>query len=179
MRRLNAGQASIAVVNELQEQLRKRFTESEPFGGKISADRVQHRVGNDLVFDEFSTGGGEECEGVAWVSAIRRYRTEQFPAESFTSGNCGTQKALMVLVGVTRCSMTIDDNGEAADAERVNWEGVRGLDDSSRLDNAICAAGKELDDRGVILGWAVDAIEPVGPQGGAIVWVTRASFLLA
>lgn len=178
MGRLNAGQASVAVTGEILNQLRKKFSEAEPFGGKIPEERVQHRVGSEVVIDGFSEGD-EDCEGLAWVSAVRRYRTTEFPAESFTSGNCGTQRALAVLVGVARCAATLDHNGAPPSPQRINEEAIRGLDDAHRLDTAICAAGNELDERGAILGWAVDAVEPVGPQGGVIIWVCQAAFLLA
>lgn len=177
---VNSTQATVRVTSVLQQELQRMFSEGEPFGGKIPAERVQHRVGSQVVLDGFSdVDGTGECEGLVWLTVLRRYRTSEFPVESFESGNCSQPRAVLVQLGVARCSATMTDDGGPPNPDDVHMEAIRGLDDSARLDRALCAAADLLDEQGMISGWAADAAEPVGPEGGVITWVQQAAFRLA
>lgn len=183
-RKMNTTQASVAVMQEVMAQMGRLFTDGEPVGGKIPASRVQHRVGSQVALDGFTDEFGnplkeEECEGLVWGTVLRRYRTTDFPGEQFESSNCDAPRAILIQVGVARCSVAMDDHGNPPTQERMQWEAIRGLDDAGRLDSALCKAGGMLTERGIINGWAVDSSEPMGPDGGVVSWGQQAAFYLA
>lgn len=175
---LNATQASVRIMSVLQEELRVQYSEGNPYGGKIPPERVQHRVGSAVALDGFSTEYGQECEGLVWATVLRQFRTDPFPQEIYEARSCGAPRALLVQLGVARCSSTMTDDGSAPDPAVVQDEAVRGLDDVGRMDRAVCRAAARLLDQDAILAWAPDAIEPVGPDGGVITFVTQVAFLL-
>lgn len=175
---LNATQASVRVMSVLQEELRHQYSDGNPYGGKIPAERVQHRVGSSVALDGFSTEYGQDCEGLVWVTVLRQFRSDPFPTEVYDARACAAPRALLVQLGVARCSSTMTDDGSAPDPTVVQEEAIRGLDDVGRLDRAVCAAAARLLDQGAILAWAPDAVEPVGPEGGVITQVTQVAFLL-
>ena len=177
-----SSQASILVAEKVRAELEARFSTGEPIGGIVPADRVQHRIGSQVVLDGFLDSNGEprsDCDALVWVTVIRRYRTTVFPAEEYVSTNCGQPRAITVQVGIARCSAMMDEYGTPPPADRIAHEARRGLDDAGRLDAALCAAGRSLSDAGTINGFAIDASEPVGPEGGVVSWMQQASFWLA
>lgn len=177
-----SSQHSIDVAAVLRAELEARFSTGDPVGGIIPPGRVQHRVGSQVVLDGFLDGSGSpvpECDGLVWVTVVRRFRTSAFPGEELAASNCGAPKAITVQVGVARCSSMMDEYGTPPSPERIAFEATRGLDDAGRLDAALCAAGRLLEGAGKINGFAIDASEPVGPEGGVVSWMQQASFWLA
>lgn len=183
MARMGFAAQALWCVREVQGQLRARFSaeDQHPVGGLLPEERVQFRTGSQIVLDGFPDEYGapdEEC-GLVWVTTVRKFRSRDFPGEHMGVDNCGAPLAVQVQVGVARCSIHYGDDLGPADPERVEWEGVRGLDDAERLDRALCAAGTALDERGLIAGYVLDAAEPLGPEGGVITWIQHATFFLA
>ena len=106
------------------------------------------------------------CEApFLWVRATRRYRTRTLPEPAAGSSPCDLPRAIAVEVGVARCAVT---------AENPTWaeyeaEAVLSLEDSWRIEAALCATAKRL--RGeLFLDVTTDPIEPYGPEGGILAW---------
>lgn len=177
-----SSQHSIDVAAVVRAELEARFSVDTAVGDLIPPGRVQHRVGSQVVLDGFVSSSGQplsKCDGLVWVTVVRRYRTSIFPGEEYASSNCGHPKAITVQVGVARCSAMMDEYGTPPPPEVIAYEATRGLDDAGRLDAALCAAGRLLEETGKINGFAIDSSEPVGPEGGVISWIQQAAFWLA
>lgn len=108
-----------------------------------------------------------------WVRLDRRYRvlSRDFPAAYVGVLDCKTpdvKRAVAVEVGVARCT-TMEANPKRAVLED---EATISLDDSWRLDLALCMASDAL----TLTGLAVvtDTVAPVGPEGGLIAWTGMA-----
>lgn len=180
MARYTPQQSAVAITTELQARLRAEFTDGNPHGGKISAERVQLRPGVEVALDGFTTEGGEECEGLIWVNPVRWFKSRDFPAEAGAPlGGCGLPTVMAIQVGVARCSQAMDEYGEPPSAERMNFEGVRSMDDAARLDKALCEASSALDEAGLLNGYYAEAAEPIGPGGGVVAWVVQTFWQLA
>lgn len=164
------------IIAEVMAQLRVQFHEGTPLGGAVPIERIQHRIGAEVVLDGFD--GNDDCDALVWVSILRRYRTVDFPSEAYEIDNCRVGKAITIVVGIARCTSMMDDYGNPPDPDQVAHEAVVGIDDSSRLDAALCRAGRVLEDDGRANGFALDAAEPMGPSGGIVAWVQQASFRL-
>lgn len=102
-----------------------------------------------------------------WVRLVRRYRSQTFPQPSVIADGCRTQRVAAVEVGVARCA--------AIEAEGVDWktlaeEAEISLDDSGRIELALCRASALMQTAKCSDMQAVDAIVPYGPDGGVIAW---------
>ena len=99
-----------------------------------------------------------------WVRVARRYRTTSLPAVTTSADTCGKPRVIAVEVGVARCAV-IDLQPTWDDYEN---EAVASLEDSWRIETALCAAAKRLNADGYPT--ATDEIVPTGPEGGIVAW---------
>lgn len=183
MGRLTSMHKSLGVAEQVHAELVRAFAgdDAHRVGDPIPVGRVQHRVGSQVVLDGFLDMNGQpipECDGLVWVTVVRRFRTRDFPVEAYDSSNCQIPRAVTLQVGVARCSAMMDEYGSPPPADRIKHEAIRGLDDAYRLDLALCRAGMKLDDANLISGYALDSAEPIGPEGGVVSWMQQASFRL-
>lgn len=103
-----------------------------------------------------------------WVRLVRRYRSQTFPSPYVGADGCATQVAVAVEMGVGRCAVL--------SAEEPCWDDLANeaeisLDDSGRIELALCRASALMKDRQCSDMQAIDAIVPFGPEGGVIAWV--------
>lgn len=181
MARYTPQQSGVAITTEVQARLRAVFSEADPHGGKIPAERVQLRPGVEIALDGFSDSmTEEECEGLIWVSPVRWFSSREFPAEAGGPlGGCGLPTVMVLQIGVARCSQAMDDYGNPPPAERMDFEGIRSIDDAARLDRALCDASGALEELGLLNGYYADAAEPIGPGGGVVAWTRQTYWQLA
>lgn len=106
-----------------------------------------------------------------WVRLMRRYRSETFPAPYVGGANCALQEVIALEVGVARCALTLDENGNPPSLADYAREAEISLDDSWRIQRAMCRAvtlmrKNECSDMG-----AQDVTMPYGPDGGIVAWI--------
>lgn len=99
-----------------------------------------------------------------WVRAARRYRTASLPEAYAGPNTCRYPRVIAVEVGVARCAV-IELQPSWDDYEN---EAVISLEDSWRIEMALCTAAARLKDEDYLT--ATDEIVPVGPEGGIIAW---------
>lgn len=153
------------VVLTLTAVLREAFDPDGPCGAPEG--------GGTTVVRFFASDGGviwdAKCaQPHVWVRVDRRYRSRvgEFPRAFVGDDPCGSGvlRVLAVEVGVARCS-----SADAAPKwDKLEREAQVSLDDSWRIESALCGAVKRLRraDRAV----ATDTVAPVGPEGGLIAW---------
>lgn len=111
------------------------------------------------------SGGGEECaEPFLWVRLVRRFRTDMFPSPALDTTACGLPRVMQFEVGVGRCAVTEIEPSWSDYA----LEAAVSLDDSWRIELALCRAGRLLRQYGYPT--AVGEILPYGPEGGVVAW---------
>lgn len=116
------------------------------------------------AFDAHTNEGGDCSEPFLWVRAARRFRTEKLPEVSLAPNPCRLPRAIEIEVGVGRCAVverepTWQDYAQEAEIS---------LDDSWRIEMALCAAESRL--RGQGYDVVTDEVTPLGPEGGVIAW---------
>lgn len=141
-----------------------------PDGGGSSEVRV---FAGDAIplsaWDAHAEGCG--CgEPFLWVRLTRRYRSAQFPTPYVGPSPCGTPVVLAVEVGVGRCAVV----GAQPSWDDYDREAEVSLDDSWRIELALCTAVKRVGKNGCGTQGAVDNVVPYGPEGGVIAWLGTA-----
>lgn len=106
-------------------------------------------------------------EPFLWVRAVRRYRSQQFPAPTVNVNPCSLHRVIVLEVGVARCAVV--DPEPSWDEYAIEAEAS--LDDSFRLEKALCRSLNSLKQDHQV---GSDAIVPFGPEGGVIGWTTQA-----
>lgn len=114
------------------------------------------------------------CEGpFLWVRVGQRFRATKanFPAAFVGNEDCaasGVIRAVAVEVGAMRCT-SMDSQ---PDWDTLSDQAEISLDDSWRIERALCAAAGRLrrDGRAV----AIDTVAPDGPEGGLLAWTGMA-----
>lgn len=105
-------------------------------------------------------------EPFLWVRLVRRYRTKLFPSPFVGPDPCPLPRVIVIEMGVGRCAVT--------DAEptwkQYQEEAEISLDDSARIEGALCRAGRIALDKECADITATDAVVPFGPEGGIIAW---------
>ena len=172
----------VAIMAEVVAAMRLAFDnrENPPLGGVTG--RIKHTGGLLVPLDGFPTSGegNDQCDAsMAFTNVLRRWKTTQFPGESSEVTPCGGVRAVLVQMGVARCSMAMDDEGNAPDDDRVEHEALVLLDDSDRLYAAACRATKMLEEAELIDAAVIHAWEPVGPDGGILSGLLTVSFQIA
>lgn len=155
------------VLHHIAEALRLVYhpdSSYPPHGGGTLNVRLFAGDGIPLAAWHAHADGGNCDEPLLWVRLIRRYRTKDFPAPYVGPNTCSLPMVLAVEIGVARCAVVELQPDWPDYAE----EAATALDDSWRLDEAICQARKLL--RRATPGTTVsaDAIVPYGPEGGVI-----------
>lgn len=152
--------------------------DNRPLGGLTG--EPQHRGGLLIPIDGFPESPSEEdCAVMAFTNVLRRWKTTNFPGESGDVRPCGGSKAVLIQIGVARCSMAMDENGEPPPAERTEREALVLLDDSDRMDRVMCRVVKLAEEANLIDSAVVHAWEPLGPEGGILTGLLTASFQLS
>lgn len=161
------------IVNDFSNALRMVFdpaSESPPDGG---GSTTVHFFGGDAIplaaWDAHNDG--DDCtHPMLWVRLARRYRSETFPAPAVSAVNCGIPRSLAMEIGVARCAVI----GAEVDLAAYSREAEISLDDSWRIEMALCVAGQLAKQNGHAISYAVDTIVPYGPDGGVVAWVGTA-----
>lgn len=118
-----------------------------------------------------SNCSGDDCcqrDPFLWVRLVRRYRTQTFPQPYVGAAACATQRAVAVEVGVARCAVV---EADGTDWDALANEAEIALDDSGRIELALCRASAIMQDKECSDLQAIDAIVPYGPDGGLIGWL--------
>lgn len=139
-----------------------------PLGGGSTAVRVfagdaAPMSAVDLHINEC----GCNADPFLWVRLTRRYRSKVFPSPYVGADGCTTQIAIAVEVGVGRCAVMSAEGGEW---KELAEEAEISLDDSGRIELALCRAQTLMQAKGCSDMQAVDTIAPFGPEGGVIGW---------
>lgn len=154
------------VVNAFIDALRVVFNPDQvcpPDGGGTTTVRFFAAEGPPIeVWNAHNNG----CrEPFVWVRVVTRYRSLSFPSPAVDSNSCGLPRVVVIEVGIARCSVTGD---------RVKWteyarEAEISLDDSWRIEQALCVAATALRDK-EFTAVGTDSITPYGPEGGIYAW---------
>ncbi|WP_182349317.1 hypothetical protein [Tomitella gaofuii] len=159
------------IVNHTITAMREAFTPGSsqpPIGG--GSDAVRLLAGDTLplaVWNAHNDSPGCD-EPFLWVRLARRFRTRKFPAVTVEPDPCGLPKAIEVEVGVGRCAY-IDPDG-ATDWDALAREAEISLDDSWRIELALCRAIALTTGDQCATATASADIVPFGPEGGILAW---------
>ncbi|UYP17714.1 hypothetical protein OED52_13640 [Rhodococcus sp. Z13] len=161
------------VINELITALREAFDPNSacpPLGGGTKHVRVF--AGDAIPLSAWDAHrDGEGCDQpFVWVRLVRRYRTQQFPAPFVGPAPCGLPKAVAIEIGVGRCAVV---DTEPAWEDYAN-EAEISIDDSWRIDLALCRAMGRIERKECGTATAIDAVVPYGPEGGVIAQIGTA-----
>lgn len=170
--------SSSCVINHLIAAMKEAFdpnSSNPPDGG--GSEVVRLFAGEAIPLAAWNAHAAEsrnnrgECgDPFLWVRLTRRFRTQTFPAQFVGPAPCGLPVVLALEVGVGRCAIvdlepTWDDYANEAEIS---------IDDSWRIELALCRAlSKALEDE-CATNTAVEAIVPYGPEGGVIAWMGTA-----
>lgn len=161
------------ILNELVSALKEAFDPNSgnpPLGGGTTDVRLFAGDGIPLAaWDAHAEGEG--CDHpFLWVRLIRRYRTRDFPAPYVGPAPCGSPSAIAVEIGVGRCAVV---EAEPSWEDYAN-EAEISIDDSWRIDLALCRAMSKVEHKECGLSTAIDVVVPYGPEGGVIAWIGTA-----
>lgn len=112
-----------------------------------------------------------ECEcgqPFLWVRLMRRYRSKEFPAPYVGPNPCPLPVVAAIEVGVGRCAAM---TAEGCDWDTYAEEAEISLDDSWRIELALCRATAILTREDCAELTATDAVIPYGPEGGVVAWI--------
>lgn len=159
------------IINQIVCAMREAFDPASsypPLGGGSTTVRVFAGDATPLGAVDLHIND-TECgqDPFLWVRLARRYRSQTFPQPYVGAAGCASQVVVAVEVGVARCA--------AIEAEGVDWktlaeEAEISLDDSGRIELALCRASGLMTRRNCSDMQAVDAIVPYGPDGGVVAW---------
>lgn len=161
------------IINKTICALKEAFSPnaSDPVLGG-GTDRVRVFAGEaaplsavDMHLGDDGCGCGEQP--FIWVRLMRRYRTQAFPTPDL-SDNCGAQRAVAIEVGVARCAAVFEESCSWTSYES---EAEISIDDSARIELALCRAATLMRASHCSDSVAIDAVVPYGPEGGVIAWV--------
>lgn len=152
-------------------------SQDPPLGGGTTDVKFFHADGAPIAWFNAHLGDSE-CDGAApflWVRVVSRYLTSNFPTPEALAA-CGSAAA-EIEIGIARCSY-LSEHGEV-DFDRLRGEANISLDDSRRLEKALCLAAGRITN-GVpsqnieACGdqTARDIVQPWGPEGGVVAWIT-------
>lgn len=168
------------IINAAVRALREAFdpnSEHPPDGG--GSTRIRFFAGDAApltAFDTFAQSeddGGCGCEGpFLWVRLMRRYRTDTFPQPYVGDAPCDKPRVIAVEIGVARCAVVFDpDAPQDCDMSAYESEADISLDDSHRIELALCRAARIMKAENCSDMVATDVIAPFGPEGGAVAWI--------
>jgi len=156
------------IINAFTTALKAAFNPNDanqpPLGGGSTTVRF---MAGDVVPLELwdANASGTECaEPILWVRVMRRSRARDMSIERAQPTPCGLLRFIDIEIGVGRCAVM----GETVDWGAIAREAEISLDDSFRIDLALCMAAGMLRDDGH--QFAVGTVVPYGPAGGVIAW---------
>lgn len=159
------------VINTVANGLRAAFdpdSEQPPVGGGTTQVRL---FAGDAIpiqaWDFFR--GDDDCpdEPFVWVRLMRRYRSKNFPSPYLGGDPCPAPVVIAVEVGVARCAAVAMGDCDWTCYEN---EAEVSVDDSMRIERALCYASSLMKKDLCSPQIALDVISPVGPEGGVIAW---------
>lgn len=157
-------------INTCMTALRQAFGSSSltpPLGG--GTDTVRFFAGEAMPIAAWNAHTDESgCDTpLLWVRLERRFRTmTDFPTPFVGPSPCGMPAAAAIELGIARCAVT----SEEPTWEMYEREAEISMDDSWRLDTAMCWAARDMRKTHCATQTGRDAIEPYGPDGGVIAW---------
>lgn len=139
-----------------------------PLGGGTSKVRV---FAGDAAPLSAWDAHRDDCnctEPFLWVRLMRRYRSKTFPSPYVGPDPCPVPVVAAIEIGVGRCaSMSL----EGCSWTEYENEAEISLDDSWRIELALCRAGNLMKRSGCADLTASDAVIPYGPEGGVVAWI--------
>lgn len=160
-----------AIIDAFMAAMREAFdpeSSCPPDGGGTTEVRLFAGDGAPLAAWDAHAQGGECKYPFVWVRAMRRYRSNLFPAPVIDSSPCSLPRVLAVEIGVGRCAVAEADPAWSAYATEAEIS----LDDSWRIETALCRVASQLAADNYLVG--TDTINPYGPDGGVIAWTAVA-----
>src|SRR5690606_21232482 len=159
------------VINGTICALREAFSPESavpPLGGGTSKVRVFAGDAAPLAAWDAHRDDCECNEPFLWVRLMRRYRSQTFPQPYVGPDPCPVPIVVAVEIGVGRCA--------AMSIEGCSWESYESeaeisLDDSWRIELALCRAVALLKKERCSDLVATDAVIPYGPEGGVVAWI--------
>jgi hypothetical protein len=161
------------IINQVICAMREAFDPASsypPLGGGSTTIRVFAGDATPLAAVDLhinDTGCGQDP--FLWVRLARRFRSQSFPQPYVGAGGCASQRVAAVEVGVARCAVI--ETGDGPDWTALSEEAEVSLDDSGRIELALCRASALMTSKRCSDMQAVDAIVPYGPDGGVIAWI--------
>lgn len=159
------------IVNAAIAALKAAFSPTSsqpPLGG--GTDVVRFFAGEatptsyvDMHISECACGG----DPFIWVRLLRRYRSQTFPQPYVGNDPCGSPVVVALEVGVARCAVM---SAEGCSWEELAQEAEVSMDDSWRIELALCTAANRMRNTECSDAVAIDVIAPYGPEGGIIAW---------
>lgn len=104
------------------------------------------------------------AEPFLWVRLAQRYRSKNFPEPMIDTKPCSGERVAELEIGVGRCTSLEAQTDWAAIAQETEVS----IDDSWRIETALCAAAAKLSQDGH--NAATDTVVPYGPEGGITAW---------
>jgi hypothetical protein len=158
------------ILNELIAALREAFDPNSthpPIGGGTTDVRLFAGDAIPLSAWDAHREGSDCSNPFLWVRLVRRYRTQQFPSPYVGPAPCGAAAVIAVEIGVGRCAVVDAEPSwqDYADEAEVS------IDDSWRIDLALCRAMGKVAQQECGLQTAIDSVVPYGPEGGVIAWI--------
>ena len=168
---------AVDIVVAYTAAMREAFTPSSSCPPAAGSDDVRFIAGEGpalVAFDVHTRGNGKCKQPFLWVRLARRYRTgkdaDLIQPVLDNGERCDSlPRVVAIEVGVARCSVAVD---ERAGWDKYEYEAQQSMDDSWRLELALCRAAGKL--RAVRHEVATDVLNPVGPDGGLIGWIGTA-----
>lgn len=162
------------VLNNIICALRETFTPNSshpPLGGgservRVFAGAAPPLAAVDMHLEDEGCGCGGEP--FIWVRLMRRYRSKAFPQPYVGGDPCSLPVVAAVEIGVARCAAVFNPE---CDWTAYEQEAEISLDDSRRIEFAMCRATALLKGSRCSDMVATDMVVPFGPEGGVIAWV--------
>lgn len=178
MTEINCNDPAADVIAAYSQGMREAFDPAGSCPPVSGSTDVRFVAGESVTldpFDKWHKTKGKCAAPMLWVRLARRYRTKpgSFPAPMLDNGGrCDALPEVIALeIGVARCSVVLNDRSTWDDYER---EAQQSLDDSWRIKLALCkGAGYARAGHPERLT-ASDVINPAGPDGGVIAWISTA-----
>ena len=156
-----AADPAVHVVATVVESMVEWFSPTPP----KPAPEVRFFAGDGPALAAWDSHASQSCDvPFLWVLAQRRYRSQTFPAPTIDANPCGLTRVISLQIGVGRCV----DVSDVPNWDTYAAEAARSLDDSYRIEQAMCSAARKLVDDGAQVG--TDTLLPYGPEGGVVAW---------
>lgn len=161
------------ILNTVVCALRDWFTPDQvnpPLGGGTTTVRLfaGDVIPTSLVDMHVNDPACGCTQPFVWVRLLRRYRSREFPQPYVGDDPCGTPVVIAVEVGIARCATLMQNTCTWAALET---EAEVSLDDSRRIELALCRAAGQLKQSQCSDAVAIDSVLPHGPDGGVLGWV--------